>query len=240
MTNHPRGWQTGAAQARPTGFIDEGLRQHMLRVYNYMTMGLAITGLVAVLTANSPALLNLIFGTGLRWVVIFAPLGFVLALSFGIARLSVGTVQALFWAYSAVMGLSLASLFLLYTGESIARVFFISAATFGATSLYGYSTRRDLSAFGSFMVMGLFGLIIAMVVNLFLQSDQLAFLVSAVGVLVFTGLTAWDTQRIKEMYVENQGWEAGQKLAVMGALTLYLDFINLFLMMLRLTGSQRQ
>ncbi|MFM2129498.1 MAG: hypothetical protein RL477_1044 [Pseudomonadota bacterium] len=225
------------AYARPD--VDEGLRAYMLRVYNYMGAGLALSGIIAYVVGNSPEMLAAIFGTPLQWVVMLAPLGFVLALSFGINRMSAGTAQLLFWAFSAVMGLSLASAFAVYTGASIARVFFISAATFGAMSLYGYTTQRNLAQFRSFLIMGVFGVIIASVVNLFLGSAGLSFVISVIGVLVFVGLTAHDTQMIREWYVE--GDEAGQmtKKAVYGALNLYLDFINLMMIMLRLFGERR-
>ena len=241
MTNyHQPNWSGGRqATGQVAGWLDEGLRKHMLRVFNYMAIGLVLTGGAAVLTASSESMIALIFGTPLRWVVMLAPIAFVLVLSFGINRLSAGTAQLLFWIYSAVMGLSLASIFLVYTGESVARVFFISAATFAATSAWGYSTKRDLSGMGSFMMMGLFGIMIASLVNIFLGSSVVNFVVSVIGVIVFTGLTAYDTQRIKEMYVENDGWQDQQKLAVMGALTLYLDFINMFMMMLQLMGQRR-
>ena len=218
--------------------IDVGLRQYMLRVYNYMTGGLAVTGIVAYLVSNSPAMLQAIYGTPLQWVVMLAPIGFVLFFSFRLQKMSVGAAQAVFWAFSAVMGLSLATIFLVYTDASIARVFFITAGTFAGMSLFGYTTKRDLSGFGSFLVMGLIGILIAMLVNLFLASSALDFAISVIGVLVFTGLTAYDTQRIKEMYIESDGTAVMTKKAIMGALTLYLDFINLFLMLLRLFGSR--
>lgn len=223
-----------------TAYVDEGLRSYMLQVYNYMGLGLAITGLVAFIVAATPALYVPIFTTPLKWVVMLAPLGFVFALSMGIQRFSVSTAQILFWTFAAVMGLSLASVFLVFTGESIARTFFITAAAFGALSLYGYTTKRDLSALGTFLIMGLFGVIIASVVNLFLQSTALQFAVSVAGVFVFAGLTAWDTQRIKNMYFEVQtDATATAKSAVMGALALYLDFINLFMFLLQFLGQQR-
>ena len=181
--------------------IDVGLRQYMLRVYNYMAGGVALTGVIAYFTANSPALLQFLYGTPvLPWVIMLAPLGFVLVLSFGIHRLSPAVAQVLFWLFAAVMGLSLASIFLVYTNESIARVFFISAGTFAAMSLYGYTTKRDLTSWGSFLFMGLIGLILASIVNIFLASSALTFAISVIGVLVFTGLTAYDTQRIKHQY----------------------------------------
>lgn len=219
--------------------IDVGLRQYMLRVYNYMASGLALTGIVALLVASSEAAVQVIFGTPLKWVVMLAPLGFVFFMSFKIETLKASTAQALFWAFAAVMGASMASIFLVFTGASIARTFFITAAAFGGLSLYGYTTKRDLSAFGTFLVMGLIGLIIASVVNVFLASPMMQFVISAAGVLIFAGLTAWDTQRIKEMYWEADGSEVAAKKAVMGALALYLDFINLFMFLLQFLGVRR-
>jgi hypothetical protein len=219
--------------------IDVGLRQYMLRVYNYMASGVALTGIVAYGVASQPAMMQAIFGTPLAWVVMLAPLAFVLVLSFGINRLSLFATQAIFWLFAATMGLSLASIFVIYTGESIARVFFITAASFGALSLYGYTTKKDLSGFGSFLLMGLFGIVIASVVNLFLKSSGMQFAISVIGVLVFAGLTAYDTQRIKSMYFEADGHEVAGKKAVMGALSLYLDFINLMMMLLQLLGQRR-
>ena len=219
--------------------IDVGLRAHMLRVYNYMASGVALTGIVAMLASGSPTLMNAIFGTPLAWVVMLAPLAFVMVISFGINRLSLFASQALFWAFAAVMGLSLSVIFLIYTGESIARVFFITAAAFGALSLWGYTTKRDISGWGSFLFMGLIGIIIAGVVNLFMQSSAMQFAISVIGVLVFAGLTAYDTQKIKNEYSELHDQETSGKLAVMGALRLYLDFINLMMMLLRLFGTRR-
>ncbi|MEX0814866.1 MAG: Bax inhibitor-1/YccA family protein [Dongiaceae bacterium] len=219
--------------------IDVGLRQYMLRVYNYMAGGLALTGVAAYLTASTPALFNAIFGTPLVWVVMFAPLGFVIFLSARINKMSLTGAQTAFWLFAAVMGLSLASVFVIYAGESIARVFFITASVFAAMSLYGYTTKKDLSGWGSFLFMGLIGIIIAAVVNLFLASSALQFAISVIGVLVFTGLTAYDTQRIKETYDVSASGEVAGKTAIMGALRLYLDFINLFLMLLQLFGNRR-
>jgi uncharacterized protein len=228
---------TTGAYARPG--VDEGLRSYMLRVYNYMGAGLALSGIIAYLVGNSPDAMAAIFGTPLQWVVMLAPLAFILVLSFGINRMSASTAQLLFWAFSATMGVSLASIFVVYTGASIARVFFISAATFGAMSLYGYTTKRNLAQFGSFLFMGLIGVVLASIVNIFLGSSALGFAISVIGVLVFVGLTAHDTQMIREWYVE--GDDAGQmtKKAVYGALNLYLDFINLMMMLLRLFGERR-
>ena len=218
--------------------IDEGLRQHMLRVYNYMTLGLGLTGAVAFAVSTSPTLMQAIFGTGLFWIVALAPLAVVFFVSFRINSMSFGAAQTAFWVFAGLMGLSLASIFLAYTATSIVRVFFITAATFGALSLFGYTTRRDLTAMGQFLFIGLIGIIIASVVNLFLQSTGLQFAVSVIGVLVFAGLTAYDTQKIKEMYLESDDGQVAGKKAIMGALTLYLDFINLFLLMLRFMGNR--
>jgi FtsH-binding integral membrane protein len=221
---------------------DEGLRQHMLSVYNYMMVGLGLTGLVAFGTAmlamSNPAFAQALYGSPLKWVVMLAPLGFVFFLSAKIHSMSMSAAQMTFWGFAAVMGLSLSSIFLVFTGASIARVFFITGATFGAMSLWGYTTKRDLSGMGSFLMMGLIGIIIASVVNIFLASSALQFAVSVIGVLVFTGLTAYDTQRIKEEYSEGYGSESLGKMALMGALSLYLNFINLFTMMLQLFGQR--
>jgi hypothetical protein len=232
--------------------IDAGLRAYMLRVYNYMATAVALTGIVAwftfqaaVTTNDAGAIIGLtsfgqaIFGGPAVIVLMLATLGLVFFISFRIQHLAYPTAMALFMLYAGLLGLMLSSVFLAYTGASITRVFFISAASFGALSLFGYSTQRDLSPIGSFLIMGLFGLLIAMLVNIFLKSTGLDFVISAAGVLIFAGLTAWDTQKIKEMYdVNDDGTVSGRK-AVMGALTLYLDFINLFLMLLRLVGDRR-
>ena len=218
--------------------LDLGLRRYMLRVYNFMAGGLLVTGLVAY-AAVATGFYQQLAGTPLMWVVLLAPLGAVLLLGFRIERMTTGAAQATFWSYAALMGLSLAGIFLVYTGTSVARVFFISAATFGAMSLYGYTTQRDLSQLGSFLFMGLIGVVLASLVNIFVGSSALQFMISVIGVLVFTGLTAWDTQRIKEVYVTSDPRDALTKKALMGALALYLDFINLFVMLLQITG-QRQ
>ncbi|HTP83332.1 MAG TPA: Bax inhibitor-1/YccA family protein [Alphaproteobacteria bacterium] len=211
----------------------------MLRVYNYMASGVLLSGIVAFLIANSPSAIQVVFGSPLKWVVMLAPLGFVLVLSAGINRLSVFAAQALYWAFAACMGASLASILLVFTGESVARVFFITAATFAGMSLYGYTTKADLSKFGSFLFMGLIGIVIAGLVNIFVASSALQFAISVVGVLVFTGLTAYDTQQIKDTYYESAGGEVAGKMALMGALRLYLDFINLFMMLMQLLGQRR-
>jgi FtsH-binding integral membrane protein len=251
MSDFDRNLATARTGYRPDQVaIDAGLRAHMIRVYNYMMAGLVLTGLVAWFTFSAAVTqtggsLELtpfgqtIFQSPLMWVLILAPLGLVFAISFGINRLSAGTALALFFVYAGLLGLSLASIFLIYTQQSIMQVFFITAATFGAMSLWGYTTQRDLTAVGSFMFMGLIGIIIASLVNIFLQSGPLGWAISVIGVIVFVGLTAYDTQRIKEMYSPmDDGTVAGRK-AVMGALSLYLDFINLLMMMLRLFGGRR-
>jgi uncharacterized protein len=232
--------RTSPRMAAPIGAqIDAGLRAHMQRVYGYMAGGLVLTGIVAYAAAAS-GFYQTIADTGLIWIVMLAPLGFVLALSFGIQRMSAETAMVLFWIYAAVMGLSLGSIFLVFTGTSIARVFFITAATYGVMSLYGYTTKSDLSGFGSFLLMGLIGLIIASIMNIFVGSSALQFAISIIGVIVFVGLTAYDTQRIKQMYLESDTAEIAGKKAVLGALALYLDFINLFMMLLQLFGQRRQ
>jgi hypothetical protein len=217
----------------------------MLSVYNYMASGVLLTGIVALGIANS-SLINLIVNpatgqaTPLFWVALFAPLAVVLALSFGISRISAGTAQALFWVYAALVGVQFSSLFLVYTGASVAQAFFATAAAFLGLSLYGYTTKRDLSAMGTFFIMGVVGLIVAMVINLFLRSPGLDLAISAIGVLIFAGLTAYDTQKIKSVYFAVAGHgEAMAKTAVMGALQLYLDFINMFLFLLRFMGDRR-
>jgi FtsH-binding integral membrane protein len=226
------------ARATAVSF-DAGLRSHMLRVYNHMSAGLVVTGIIAYLVSTSPAMLQMIFGSPLRIVVMLAPLAFVLVMSFGLQRLSLPALIGTFYAFSATMGLSLSSIFILYTHSSIAQVFFISAATFLGMSLYGYTTKADLSKFGSFLIMGLMGIIIASLVNMFVHSPGMNFAISVIGVLIFTGLAAYDTQKIKENYSASWGSVATGKLAVMGALNLYLDFINLFMMLLRLMGNRR-
>jgi len=231
------GYRVGTG-AQAGAVFDEGLRQHMLRVYNYMGLGLVVTGLVAFLVSSTPALYVLIFSSPLKYVVMLAPLAFVLLFSFKMQTMSAASAQAMFWAFCAVMGLSLASVFLVFTGTSIARTFFIAATMFGATSLYGYTTRRDLTQFSSFLIMGLIGVVIASIVNIFLGSTALQFAISVIGIAVFIGLTAWDTQTIKEQYAENFDAESRQKLAVFGAFSLYLNFINIFQLLLNFTGER--
>ena len=232
-----RGQMTRAQAAAAE--IDVGLRQYMLQVYNYMASGVALTGIVAYVVANTPALFGAIFGTPLMWVVMLAPLGFIIFLNVKIASMSFAKAQFVFWLFAAVMGMSLSMIFVVYTGESITRVFFITAGTFGAMSLYGYTTKKDLSGWGSFLFMGLIGIIIASLVNLFMQSSALQFAISVIGVLVFVGLTAYDTQKIKEIYLVSDSDEVQGKKAIMGAVALYLDFINLMMMLLRLFGTRR-
>ena len=227
--------------------IDAGLRAYMIRVYNYMMAGVAVTGAVSWLTYSAAvgadgqltSFGQAIYGGPMTLILFLGTLGLVFFMSFRINRLEPSTALGLFMLYAGLLGLMLSSVFLVYTGASITRTFFISAASFGALSLYGYSTQRDLSPVGSFLIMGLFGLILAMIVNIFLKSSGLDFAISVIGVLIFAGLTAWDTQRIKEMYsAMDDGTVAGRK-AVMGALSLYLDFINLFLFLLRFLGDRR-
>ena len=235
-----------ASGSRSAAEIDEGLRAYMLTVYNYMASALALTGLAAYVTANTPTILqllytvqgNMIAPTMLGYVAMFSPLAFVLALNFGINRMQASTVQMVFWAFAVVMGLSLSSILLTYTGASVAKTFFVTAAAFGSLSLYGYTTKKNLTGMGSFLIMGLFGLIIASIVNMFMQSGAMDFIISVVGVLIFAGLTAYDTQRIKLMYLESDHSETASKKAVMGALSLYLDFINMFLFLLRFMGNR--
>ena len=250
MSDFDRNFDTARTGYRPEVAIDAGLRAYMIRVYNYMTAGVALTGLVAwfafsAAVTQTGAGLELtpfghtLFGSPLMWVLILAPLGLVMVMSFGINRLSPTTALTLFFVYAGLLGLSLSTIFLVYTGASITRVFFISAATFGALSIWGYTTKRDLSGFGTFLFMGLIGVVIASLVNLFLRSSGLDWLISIIGVGVFAGLTAYDTRRIKGMYDRGDDAASAGRKAVMGALSLYLDFINLFMMMLRLMGNRR-
>jgi FtsH-binding integral membrane protein len=218
--------------------FDEGLRQHMLRIYNYMALGLVLTGAVAFMVASTPAIYVPIFSSPLKWVVMLAPLAFVFFFSFRLQSMTGAGAQMMFWAFCAVMGLSLSSVFLVFTGTSIARTFFIAATMFGATSLYGYTTKTDLTKFSSFLIMGLIGVVIASLVNIFMQSSAMQFVISVVGIFVFLGLTAWDTQSIKEQYADSYDSESQQKLAVAGALSLYLNFVNIFQLLLNFTGER--
>ena len=235
-----------------THVIDEGLRAYMLKVYNYMASGILITGFVSLILfkmsvvtnvdgsiAELTNLGNALYNSALMWVVMLAPLGVVFYMSFGIKKMSAAKAQTTFWIFAALMGASLSSIFLIYTGASITRVFFITAGTFGAMSIYGYTTKRDLTKLGSFLMMGLIGIIIASIVNMFMKSSMMYYVISILGVLIFVGLTAYDTQKIKNMYLVSDSGEILGKKAVMGALTLYLDFINLFIMLLRLFGQRR-
>lgn len=242
-----------------TGAYDAGLRKYMLSVYNYMFLALVVTGATAywisgLATTTDPAAAvaslpngvmltsigTLLFGSPLRWLVIFAPLGLVLLLNYRLDRMSLGGAQAAFWVFSGLIGLSMASIFLVFTAMSIAQVFFITAAAFGGLSLYGYTTQKNLSAMGSFLIMGVWGILIASIVNIFLHSSMMSWVISVAGVGIFAGLTAYDTQRIKQMYYYVGGNEAvAGKTAIMGALALYLDFINMFQFLLSLVGNRR-
>jgi FtsH-binding integral membrane protein len=253
MSNFDRNYAPlrGVATDRAVAY-DMGLRAHMMRVYNYMAGGVALTGIVAWLTYQMAVVTNAagaitgltpfgqtLFSSPLIWVVMLAPLGLVFFMSFRIGHMQASTARMLFFVYAGAVGLSLATIFMVYTQTSITRVFFITAASFGALSLYGYTTQRNLNAMGSFLMMGLFGLIIAMLVNIFLVSSALQWAISVIGVLIFAGLTAWDTQKIKEFYDPmDDGTVAGRK-AVMGALSLYLDFLNMFMFLLRMFGDRR-
>ncbi|MBB2792987.1 UNVERIFIED_ORG: hypothetical protein GGD58_001837 [Rhizobium pisi] len=234
------------SRAQTGEMIDQGLRAYMLKVYNLMALGLAITGVAAYLSfqlafsnGEITAFGQAIYLSPLKWVVILAPLALVYFLSFRIHSMTVSAAQTTFAIYAALVGLSLSSIFLIYTGQSVVQTFFVTAASFGALSLYGYTTKRDLSAIGSFLIMGLFGLIIASLVNVFLASSAMQFAISVIGVLIFAGLTAYDTQRIKELYYEADDVAVAGRKAIMGALTLYLDFINLFMFLLQFMGNRK-
>lgn len=232
-----------AARGTQSASYDAGLRSYMLSVYNYMASGVLLTGIVALGFAMSGAV-GVLFGPGgrpnlLGWVVTFAPIAVVFAMSFGQSKMSTGTMRALFWGFAVLMGLSLSTIFLVYSGTSIASAFFSTAAGFAGLSLYGYTTKRDLSPIGSFLTIGVIGLFVAMLINLFLHSGTLSLVISGVGVLIFAGLTAYDTQRIKSLYAQVAGTDMVGRAVVMSALSLYLDFINMFLFVLRLFGAQR-
>jgi hypothetical protein len=219
--------------------FDAGLRKHMLSVYNYMTSGVLLTGVVALLFSTWEGAPALLFGPGpIKYLIMFAPLAFVMVLSFGIHKLSTGAAQALYWAFAVVMGLSLSSIFFVYTDASIATVFFATAAAFASLSLWGYTTKKDLSGMGTFLIMGVVGLLVASIANLFMQSPALHYAIAAIGVLIFAGLTAYDTQKIKSVYFELAGTSFLGKAAIIGALELYLDFVNMFIFLLRLFGSR--
>lgn len=232
------------AAARPTtvgtreAAFDAGLRSYMLSVYNYMASGVLLTGMVAMLFARS-GMAQQLLSTPLRWVVMLAPLGFVMVLSFGINKLSTSAARGLFWAFAVAMGLSLSSIFLVYTGTSVAQTFFAAAAAFAGLSLFGYTTKKDLSGFGTFLIMGVVGLLVAMLINIFLRSSVMQLVISGIGVLLFAGLTAYDTQKIKSLYFQVQGTDFVGKSVVMGALTLYLDFVNMFTFLLQFMGDRR-
>ncbi|HEY0165082.1 MAG TPA: Bax inhibitor-1/YccA family protein [Sphingomicrobium sp.] len=232
------GGVNAASVSVPRATRDVGLRSYMLSVYNYMASGILLTGIVAMLFANS-GMAAQVMATPLRWLIILAPLGFVMVMSFGMNRLSTGTLQALFWGFATVMGLSMSTIFLVYTGTSIAQTFFAVSAGFAGLSLWGYTTKKDLSGFGTFLIMGVVGLIVAMVVNIFLKSPAMAMAISAIGVLLFAGLTAYDTQKIKSMYAHVAGTDMMGKVVIMGALNLYLDFINMFTFLLSFMGDRR-
>ena len=228
--------RAGDAVARRATY-DMGLRAHMLKIYNYMTSGVLLTGIVALVAANSGFTASMA-GSPLMWLIVLSPLAIVFAMSFGANRFSTTTLQAMFWGFATLMGLSLSTVFLVYTGESIAATFFATAGAFAGLSLYGYTTKKDLSGFGTFLVMGVVGLLIAMVLNIFLQSSALGLAISFLGVLIFAGLTAYDTQRLKEQYAMLRGSEFAGKAVVLGALTLYLDFINMFQFLLSFMGNR--
>jgi FtsH-binding integral membrane protein len=231
------GVNAAATASVPRAARDAGLRSYMLSVYNYMASGVLLTGIVAYLFAAS-GMAEQVLNTPLRWVLMFAPLGFVMAMSFGLNRMSTATLQGLFWAFTVVMGLSMASIFLVFTGESIAQTFFAVSVGFLGLSLYGYTTKKDLSGFGTFLIMGVIGLLVAMVINIFLQSSVMAMAISAIGVLIFAGLTAYDTQKIKSMYAYVAGTDMMGKVVIMGALNLYLDFVNMFTFLLNFMGNR--
>jgi FtsH-binding integral membrane protein len=228
--------------------IDQGLRKYMIGVYNYMGGGLIVTAVFAYLFSSTPALMASLYEigsnggirpTGLGWLVTFAPLGMMLYMSFAMQRMAAGTMQLLYWAFTALMGISLSYVAILYTGESIARTFFVCAATFLGMSLFGYTTKRDLTGMGSFLIMGVWGIFLAGIVNIFLGSAALQFAISILGVLIFTGLAAYDTQQIKYMYSAGDGHEIARKKSIWGAIRLYVDFVNLFLFLLQFFGNRR-
>ena len=232
------GYDPAVSVGVPRAARDAGLRSYMLSVYNYMASGVLLTGIVALLFASS-GLAAQVLATPLRWLIILAPLGFVMAMSFGLNRKKTSTLQILFWAFATAMGLSMSSIFLVYTGVSIAQTFFAVSAGFAGLSLWGYTTKKDLSGWGTFLIMGVVGLLVAMLINLFLQSPAMQLAISAIGVLLFAGLTAYDTQKIKSMYAYVAGTDMMGKTVIMGALNLYLDFINMFMFLLQFMGDRR-
>jgi uncharacterized protein len=234
------GYDPAVSVGVPRAVRDAGLRSYMLKVYNYMASGVLLTGIVALLFANSGMAAQVFQGGGLLpWVIIFSPLAIVFAMSFGVNRMQTSTLQLLFWAFATLMGLSMSTIFLVYTGTSIAQTFFAVSAAFLGLSLWGYTTKKDLSGFGTFLIMGVVGLLVAMIINIFLQSSAMALAISAIGVLLFAGLTAYDTQKIKSMYAYVAGTDMMGKAVIMGALNLYLDFINMFQFLLSFMGDRR-
>ena len=239
--NNPRTTQAGYGSVPRAGgavTFDAGLRKHMLAIYNYMASGVLLTGIVAMLTARSGLAYSFASGP-LMWIVALSPLAIVLAMSFGANRFSRATLQAMYWGFAVLMGLSLSTIFLVYTGASIAVTFFATSAAFAGLSLWGYTTKKDLSGWGSFLIMGVVGLIVASLINMFVQSPAFMYAISFIGVLIFAGLTAYDTQRLKEQYQQLRGTEFAGKAIILGALSLYLDFINMFLFLLRFMGVAR-
>ena len=233
------GFDPAVSVGVPRAVRDAGLRSYMLKVYNTMASGILLTGIVAMLFAGSSIGQNIMLGGGLlRWLIIFAPLGFVMAMSFGFHRMSTATLNLLYWSFATVMGLSMSTIFMVFTGVSIAQTFFAVAASFLGLSLWAYTTKKDLSGWGTFLIMGVVGLLVAMVINIFLQSTAMHLAISAIGVLIFAGLTAYDTQKIKSMYAYVAGTDMMGKVVIMGALNLYLDFINMFQFLLSFMGSR--
>ncbi|HYC95288.1 MAG TPA: Bax inhibitor-1/YccA family protein [Sphingomicrobium sp.] len=233
------GFDPAVSVGVPRAVRDAGLRSYMLKVYNYMASGVLLTGIVAMLFAGSSIGQSIMLGGGLlRWLIIFAPLGFVFAMSFGFNRMSTATLNLMFWGFATVMGLSMSTVFMVFTGVSIAQTFFAVTAAFLGLSLWGYTTKKDLSGFGTFLIMGVVGLLVAMIINIFLQSTAMHFAISAIGVLLFAGLTAYDTQKIKSMYAYVAGTDMMGKVVIMGALNLYLDFINMFQFLLSFMGNR--
>ncbi len=237
MADYENAYRTHPARTDAEG-IDQGLRTYMLGVYNYMALGVALTGVIAWVLSNQPEIMAAIWTTPLKWLVVLAPLPVALYVQWRIDRISGTTAQGLFWLYAALVGVSLSLLFAVYTGTSIARVFFITAISFGALSLYGYTTKRDLSAFGSFLMIGLVGVLLAIIVNMFLQSPAIHFAISIIGVLVFAGLTAYDTQQIKAMYYAGDDRDSAMKKSVLGALWLYISFVAMFQFLMSLIGDR--
>ena len=236
--NDPRTTGLNAASVGvPRAARDAGLRSYMLSVYNYMTSGILLTGIVALLFYNS-GIAAQVMQTPLQWLIILSPLAIVFAMSFGMHKMQTSTLQMLFWGFATLMGLSMSSIFLVFTGISIAQTFFAVAAAFAGLSLYGYTTKKDLSGWGTFLIMGVVGILVALIINMFLQSPAMHMAISAIGVLLFAGLTAYDTQRIKSMYAHVAGTDMMGKVVIMGALSLYLDFINMFQFLLSFMGSR--